>query len=148
MEIRKAYHRTRVTFATTGESKTHQSMAPECDINRIMLKWQKTGVLEHANRFEGQYGDYTDVPADYHEAMNQIVATNEMFLSLPAQLRKRFHNDPGEFLEFVEDENNRDEMKKLGLLRPEQPDLVLEDPEPKKAAPAAKKPAPDAAGDE
>lgn len=118
MKIRKTYERERLPFETVGESLTHQSMAPECDINRIMLKWQKTGIIEHANTYQGQYGDFTNLPADYHVAMNQIVATNEMFMSLPSSLRKRFNNDPGQFLEFVEDEDNRDEMRKLGLLKP------------------------------
>lgn len=102
-------------FNTVGISMTHQSMAAECDINKIMLKWQKTGILEHRNTFEGQYGDFTETPQDYHESMNAVLAAEDMFSTLPSQIRKRFANDPGLFLEFVSDPENAAEMVSLGL---------------------------------
>lgn len=121
-------------------SLTHQSMAPECDINSIMRKYERTGVLEHRNTFEGQYGDFTNV-TDYHESMNQVIAADEMFQTLPAKIRRRFHNDPGAFLEYASDPDNQDDLIKMGLAT-RAPDPVLDNPEPpplkpKKAAPAA-----------
>jgi len=38
-----------------------------------------------------------------------------MFNDLPSSIRSRFGNDPAAFLDFVQDENNADEMVKLGL---------------------------------
>lgn len=111
-----------------GKSMAHQSMRDECDINRIMERWLKTGVLEHRNRYEGHYGDFLDVPADYHQAANQVLAAQEMFLELPAKVRKRFGNDPGAFLEFVGDPENRSELEKLGLAKPKPPEDLIEDP--------------------
>lgn len=108
----------RYQFETVGPSLTRQSSKDECDINRIMLKFEKTGVLEHRNTFEGSYGDYTNTPQDYHEAVNQVMAADDMFQSLPAKVRKRFGNDPAEFVEFVADPDNRDQMQALGLLKP------------------------------
>lgn len=104
-----------VNFKTKGPSLTHQSFKEECDINRIMKKWEKTGIIEHRNNFEGRYADFTVIPNDYHEAMNSVVEAQNMFMTLPASVRKRFANDPGEFLEFVTDPNNQDEVVKLGL---------------------------------
>lgn len=98
-----------------GKSLTHQSMAPECDINTIMKKYEKTGILEHRNNFEGAYGNFTEGPADYHESMNAVIAADEMFQTLPARIRRRFHNDPGAFLEFTADPENQDELIRLGL---------------------------------
>lgn len=127
--------RNRVTLVC-GRSRTKQSFKEECDINRIMRKFEKTGMIEHANRFEGQYGNFIGAPM-FHEAQTMIAQAQEMFMTVPAKVRERFGNDPGAFLAFVQDENNKDEMRKLGLLRPEK--------HSKAVAPAAEQPALDAA---
>lgn len=120
----------RVTFATTGESLTKQSHKKECDINEIMKKWEKTGILEHRNNFEGQYGDFINTPGDYAESMNAVLDANDMFDALPSKIRRRFGNDPGTFLDFATDPENNDEMIKLGLApKPHEP-KVIEDPKP------------------
>lgn len=125
-EIRKPFTgRKSVKFNTVGPSLTHQSMAPECDINTIMKKYEKTGILEHRNTFDGQYGNFLDVPSDYHEAMNAVLEANDMFESLPAKVRKRFHNDPGAFIEFATDAENLPEMVRMGLAEKRE-DGVLE----------------------
>ncbi|AXL15247.1 internal scaffolding protein [Microviridae sp.] len=116
MKFRTAYDKSkRYTFETNGKSRTHQSMSPECDINTIMKKYERTGVLEHRNTFEGQYGDFTNAPEDYHASMNAVIEANEMFDTLPAKVRRRFHNDPGAFIDFVGNPDNKDELIKLGL---------------------------------
>lgn len=121
MKFRTAYDQSkRYPFATKGKSMTHQSMSPECDINSIMKKYERTGILEHRNNFQGAYADFTDTPSDYHESMNSVIAADEMFLSLPATLRRRFHNDPGNFIDFVGNPDNRDELVRLGLATPRQ----------------------------
>ena len=108
-------------------------MKDDCDINRIMLKYQKTGVLDHAKTYQGQYSDFSQVTGDYQEHMNAVIQANEMFMSLPSSVRKQFDNDPGEFLAFVDDPNNADEMVSLGLREaPSEPLEVFEDPTPPK----------------
>jgi len=116
---------------TIGDSLTSQSHKEECDINSILKRWERTGVLEHAQRFEGHYGDFTSIP-DFHQAQNAIIQAREMFMTLPAKTRKRFGNDPGEFLDFVSDPENKAAMQDMGLLEPE---AVIEAP----LAPAAPK---------
>lgn len=96
-------------------SMTHQCFAQECDINLIMARYQKTGIIEHVRSVEGRYGDFISSP-DYHTAMNEIIAAQDAFDSLPSSLRARFENDPARFLDFVHDEKNRDEMIQLGLI--------------------------------
>ena len=108
--------RRRVTTAVGTESRTHQSFKEETDINNIMRKYRDTGLVEHVNSHRGDYGDFTNTPADYHEALNQVIAADAMFLTLPADLRARFNNDPGAFLAFTEDPANEDAMRDLGLL--------------------------------
>ena len=51
-------------------------------------------------------------------------------MALDANVRKRFHNDPAELIDFVSDEKNRDEAVRLGLLQiPEfpKPDPLVEE---------------------
>lgn len=95
-------------------SMTKQSFREECDINNILKRYQKTGVIEHVKHYNGQYGDFTGIN-DYHSACNRVLAAEEAFSTLPSSLRSRFRNDPGEFLSFVNDPKNLDEMVSLGL---------------------------------
>lgn len=108
----------RVTFETTGPSRAKQSFKDECDINGIMRRFEKTGLLEHANEYAGSYGDFTDVPQDYQAAINQVMAAEQMFMTVPAKIRARFANDPGQFLAFVGDPANGDELVRMGLADP------------------------------
>lgn len=97
-------------------SRTKQSFKDECDVNNIMKRYQRDGVIAHRNEFEGNYGDFM-TSEDYHSAMTQIAKAQQMFEALPSTIRNRFNNDPSEYLEFVHDENNKDEMIKLGLMK-------------------------------
>ncbi|AXL15267.1 internal scaffolding protein [Microviridae sp.] len=105
--------------STPGESMTKQSFKKECDINHLMARYQKTGMLEHVSRYQGDYTDLTEVP-EYHDAMNKIISADQAFGLLPSSVRKRFNNNPADFLAFVDDPSNLDEMRELGLL-PEEP---------------------------
>jgi len=99
----------------TGDpGKTDHSQAKECDVNLIVNRFMKTGVLPQAR--EGIYGDFSDVP-DYMTAMGIIKNAEEQFAGLTAPVRKRFGNDPAEFLGFCNDPRNKEEMVKLGLAK-------------------------------
>lgn len=101
---------------------THQSFKAECDIRNIMSQYKRTGLISHMTSSQAQYGDFSEVP-DYQSALNIVIQAQNVFDSLPALLRKRFGNDPAQYLAFVEDVNNRDEMIKLGMI-----DKVAEQP--------------------
>lgn len=114
--IRKPYDQSIPVRSTpVGKSMTKQSFAGETDINTIMKRYQKTGVLDHVAKHKGDYSDL--VPAgDYHDHMNTIIAADEAFASLPSSIRRQFDNDPSQFLEFVDNPANQQEMVDLGLL--------------------------------
>lgn len=97
-------------------SMTKQSFKDECDINKIMEKFQKTGVLNHYASHAPTYGDAS--PVEYLDALLVISTANEMFADLPASVRKRFNNNPEEFLEFAQDPKNVKQMRELGLASP------------------------------
>lgn len=105
----------RILFNDT-DRKAKQSFKDECDINNIMRRFQRTGVLTHVAKYSPMYGDFPAM--DYRESMDRLIEADRMFSELPAKLRKRFHNSPQEFLEFVQDSENLDEMVKLGLVKP------------------------------
>lgn len=115
--VRGTYDRTAVTITFPEETKAKQSFQAECDINTIMQKYQKTGLIQHVQKFQGSYGDFTSV-ADYQLSLNQVLAAQEAFEALPSSIRARFNNNPGSMLAFLEDPANRDEAVELGLVEP------------------------------
>lgn len=101
------------TDCSTG-GRTKQSFKDECDINNIMARFKRTGVLDFAAKNEPRYGDCTGV--DFAAAMNLVANANSMFQELPSHIRARFENDPYQFLNFVHDDRNMEEARELGLL--------------------------------
>ena len=98
------------------DSMTKQSFKDECDINKIMEKFQRTGVINHYAAYAPTYGDAS--PVEYLDALLVISTANEMFADLPSSVRKRFNNNPEEFLEFAQNPDNLEECRKMGLAPP------------------------------
>lgn len=105
------------------ESLAQQQFREDSDINHIVKMFGLTGEMP-ANASPPVYADFEEV-FDFQTAQNAIVAANARFMALPAHVRARFHNDPQELLEFVEDDNNIAEAEKLGLMKPK-PDTPRE----------------------
>lgn len=98
------------------ETLTKQSFRDECDINNIVSRWNKTGVVGSSfNNTPGYYGDVSNV-ADYHASLNLVLAATQGFNALPSSLRERFNNDPAQLLGFLDNPENRDEAIALGLV--------------------------------
>jgi phage internal scaffolding protein len=112
--IRKYGHSQRSPIKIEGETRTKQSAQAETDINNIMARYLKTGHISWVNRQTPTYG--ISDGQTFHEAMNIVCEAQENFSELPAHIRKRFGNDPAQFLDFVTDENNKDEAIRLGML--------------------------------
>lgn len=93
---------------------TEQSHKNECDVNMIIRKYDKTGLITHTQEFEAKFGDMRG--DDYKTMLDKVVAAREKFDGLPSHVRDRFENSPEKFLRFFEDENNREEAIKLGLI--------------------------------
>lgn len=100
-----------------GSSLTKQSFAEEVDINTIVRRFGLSGELPSGVRIP-QYADFHTV-IDFHSAMLQVRRAEEAFAQLPASVRARFGNDAGSLVDFVSDEDNRDEAIRLGLVVPE-----------------------------
>jgi phage internal scaffolding protein len=96
-----------------------QAGANELEISFIMDRYKKTGVLPELIKQDPTYGDFTNAPS-FIEAHNIVNKAYEQFEALDAHIRTRFENDPAQFLEFVNDKGNLDEMRKMGLAKPAQ----------------------------
>lgn len=98
-------------------SRTMQSERDATDINKIVAKAKRTGVLGSGlpGARKAMYGDFTGA-GDYQEQMRKVAAFRHMFESLPSDVRNKFKNDPGQLLEFVNNPENKEEAMQLGLL--------------------------------
>ena len=114
--FRTAYGKKLRVAIATGDGLTEQNHKDETDINNIVRKYNKTGLIDHLNQFEKQYGDMTGF--DYQDAMNTVAAANTMFEGLPSAIRNQFDNDPAKFINFVDDENNQEKLVEMGLAKP------------------------------
>ena len=115
MKFKTAYgDRKRQSFLTEGESMTQQHFAKEADIKTIIKKHDRTGIINHVARGVAHYGDYSEVN-EYRDALDMVNSANASFAELPAELRKMFGNDAGEFFEFATDPKNDEKMVEMGL---------------------------------
>ena len=105
---------------------TQQHFKDECDINNILRQFNITGLLPES-ALSPRYGDFTGI-SDYHSALNQVIAAEDEFMRLPADLRARFANDPAQLIEFLENSDNKDEAIKLGLVNSVELPQVVEVP--------------------
>ena len=108
------YQRIDVVTVLEGPSMTKQSFKDECDINNIMKRYERDGVLNHLNKYQGKYGDFTGA-VEYHEAMSIVARGREMFMDLPAHIRSQFGNDPAAFLDFATNPDNNQALVDMGL---------------------------------
>jgi len=121
--------RKRVTVDCSKDDRTHQSFKDECDINRVMERHRKTGIIRQTTQ-RPMYGDFSNV-GDYQEALNIKLVADEMFAELPSKVRSRFENNPQLFLDFCEDPENEAEAIELGIAgkpAPEEPAPAVTDP--------------------
>jgi phage internal scaffolding protein len=119
IKFRKAYdlHK-KYVFNTEGESLTQQHFKDECDVINIIKKHDRNGIIEHVQRGQARYGDFSEV-AGYREALDLIRDAQDEFMTIPSDIRKKFDNDPGKFYEFVSNPDNKEELKQMGFIEPQ-----------------------------
>lgn len=121
MFIRSAYNydRDAESLASALECKdaslTRQEFAEECDINTIVRRFGLTGEVPVNVRMP-MHGDFQEL-VTFQDAMNALISAQKAFEQMPANVRARFGNDPGVFVDFCSDPANVDEAIKLGLIR-------------------------------
>ncbi len=94
-----------------------QSFAESTDIHSILRRYQN-GEVDVLEKVQGFYGDITEMPKTYAEALQRIADSEKVFWSLPLDVRAKFGHSFSEFLAASQD---ADFLDKLGVKPTEQP---------------------------
>lgn len=129
----------RRVYSPHGEcSMTKQEFTEVCDINKIMKRYERDGVLPVFQERNPVFADVSMFPS-YQETLNKINAIQEGFDQLPSNIRYKFDNDPAKLLDFVADPANQAEAVKLGLIKQDEQKVAEKAPEAIKAPLEAQK---------
>lgn len=114
---------------SNDKGRTKQCFKDECDINILTARWLRGQEMPIPTGLQN-YGDFTGVD-DFLQAQIQLKAAQQAFDNLPSRIRNRFQNDPAKLIEFLEEPDNLEEARQLGLAEPAPPGV----PEPEPPAP-------------
>lgn len=92
----------------TEPSMTRQADAESCDVNNIMKRYERTGVLPPFAT-PGFFGDVSRL-GDFHAITEVVRQTTEVFMQLPAKTRFEFGNDVANFVNWASDGQNADAL--------------------------------------
>lgn len=99
---------------------TIQSFAESTDIHTIMRRFVN-GEVDVLEKVQGFYGDITEMPKTYADALQRIADSEKVFMSLPVEVRAKFgHN----FSEFLAASQDVDFLDRLGLKPNEQKTIM------------------------
>ncbi len=103
------------TPTDVGElSRTKQSFKDECDINNILDRYTRTGILEVKNLQTPLHQDNTIVD-DLKTSLDLVNSARAAFDGIDAHIRAAASNDPVTFLKMLEDRNGRELLEAAGL---------------------------------
>ncbi len=88
-----------------------QSFAESTDIHAILSRYQN-GEVDVLEKVQGFYGDITEMPKTYAEALQRIADSEKVFMSLPVDVRAKFGHSFSEFLAASQDS---DFLERLGV---------------------------------
>lgn len=74
-----------------------QSFAESVDIH-VILKRFTNGETDVLSKVQGFYGDFTHLPTDYAQMLNTVHAGEDMFNSMPVDVRAKFNHSFNEFM--------------------------------------------------
>lgn len=94
-----------------------QSFAESTDIHSILKRYQN-GEVDVLEKVQGFYGDITEMPHTYAEALQRIADSEKVFMSLPVEVRAKFGHS---FSEFLAASQEADFLERLGVKPDEQP---------------------------
>jgi len=84
-----------------GVSIVQQQFADEVNVNTIVRRFGLTRDMP-SGKLGGVYGDFSGI-AGYEDAVAAIERARAGFMTLPAEVREKFRNDPGRLIATVQD---------------------------------------------
>ncbi len=91
--------------------RTKQSQEDQCDINKLLERYQRDASLGHLEKYGGEYGNYADY--DFENHVTKIAEMNTIFEQLPAEVKKDFGQSTNKFFEFVTNPQNEGKLAEL-----------------------------------
>lgn len=118
-------------------SMTEQAHAAETNINGIIARYKRTGVLGTPDQVRDMFfGNFSEVGSRF-ECARIAADAKEQFMSLPLKVRAEFGHSMNDFLKALEDPSQVERFIRVGLMKA--PDPVVATPEnPDYVAPAVK----------
>lgn len=111
-KFRTAYDGLKPNKGTSFEGdlgKTIQEQAQATDINHILERYQRTGLIDHLAKHEPQYGEFAAY--DFQANQNMIAKITQTFEELPSTTRKQFDNNVELFMEYISVPENIKDME-------------------------------------
>lgn len=131
MRVRKQfdpdYNSNDYSLTILDESKTQQHMRDECNINKIISRYVKTGLVDHLNQNKAFYADLPNL--DYREAYEKVFQAEEAFSSLPSELRNYLDNDPAQFVDWMQSGEDMEMKRKYKLVNEQAPEVPVKQTE-------------------
>lgn len=109
-----------------------QSHADSVDIHVLLQRFAQ-GDVGVFSRVQGAYGDFTQMPSTFAEALNVMIAAEQYFNGLPVDVRAKFGHD---FHQFVASMDSPTWIDDMGI------DVTPATPEPSPTPPSAPASAP------
>jgi phage internal scaffolding protein len=98
-----------------------QNHKTEVDINNIIRKAAGNAELIAKTQSLSTWR-FDNLPDnDFQEMMNIMVKAKDTFSQVPSHIRKQFGNDPAAFMDFVHNEDNKDQLIEWGLANKPEP---------------------------
>lgn len=110
-----AFYSDMTSFNNIEPSLTKQEFTDTCDPNFIVERHQRGLDISMQLTAKPLYGDFTDVPTSYHQALSIVTQARQSFMQLDAKVRARFDNDPALFVDFVSNPENAQALIDMGL---------------------------------
>lgn len=79
-----------------------QSHRDSCDIHVLLARYNN-GDVSALSRIQGVYGDFTEMPKTYADLLNAVLAGEQMFKSLPVDVRAKFDHSLEKFMMSMDD---------------------------------------------
>lgn len=80
-----------------------QACKDDCDVYKILDRFTGGDVAALHRTAHSVYADLTQMPRNIHEAVQRVDNAIESFMSMPAEIREAFNNDPEEFVAAAKD---------------------------------------------
>lgn len=123
----------RVQTIFTEPTITQQHFAAECNINQIIARFNKTGVLGDGKPTPPSYADVS-LFGDFRESQEKIQKGKAAFAAMPVEVRRLAGGDPSRLWDVLVNPENRQILENAGVLNPRKPP-VPDNPDGQSAQP-------------